>query len=98
MQVPSKFDQNSFESSNLTFVQLSPLSFKFIQLRSFYQISLNEIWSNLEDALYIFAQFKALSNSTYRRKLNLEILLYCINNTLLENNHIIFCLLFSFFT
>ena len=64
MQVrPFRFDQNSFESSNFTFAQLSPLSFKFIQLRSFYQISLNIFCSNLEGALYLFAQFKTLSNS-----------------------------------
>ena len=33
--LPSKFHQNSFQTSNFTFIQLSPLSFKTTQLRPF---------------------------------------------------------------
>jgi len=32
---PFKFDWNSFQSFNVTFAQLNPLSFKFIQFKPF---------------------------------------------------------------
>ena len=37
---PFKFLHISFQSSNFVFVHLSPLTFKFIQLRLFYQFLL----------------------------------------------------------
>ena len=43
----SKFGWNSFQSSTFTFVQLSPLSFKFIQFRFFVQFSLKKLFSQI---------------------------------------------------
>ena len=37
---PSKFFQNSFQFSNFAFVYFSPLSFRFIQLKTFCQLLL----------------------------------------------------------
>ena len=34
----SKFFQNSFQFSNFTFVHFNPLSFRFIQLKTFCQL------------------------------------------------------------
>ena len=42
MQIePSKFDWNLFQTSNFTFIQLSPLNSKFIQFKSFVQFRYN---------------------------------------------------------
>ena len=53
-----KFLQNSFQSSNLTFVHFSSLSFKFIQLKSFRQLLLKFFEKkNLENILQSLIEF-----------------------------------------